>query len=199
MVAMSPRRPTGSVPWRRAIPPVACLLAIVMLAACTDTGSDHEANGSGGPKGSPASLATQAPLLPATVDQLPTTSVEGFQQLMDQLRGTPVVVNVWASWCEPCKAEAPRLSAGAAENPHVQFLGVDAQDARDGGERFIANYAIPYPSLFDPDGSIRTELDAFGMPVTVFYAADGSVAARVDGELSQQALDENLAAIATRP
>jgi cytochrome c biogenesis protein CcmG/thiol:disulfide interchange protein DsbE len=121
--------------------------------------------------------------------------VDGFHGLLDELDGTPVVVNIWASWCEPCKTEAPMLSAAAAQNSDVQFLGVDVLDSRDGAERFIAEYSIPYPSVFDPDAAIRTDVASFGVPVTVFYAADGEQVAKVDGELSQEALDENLAAI----
>ena len=64
-----------------------------------------------------------------------------------------------------------------------------------GAESFIAEHAVSFPSLFDPDASVRTELGSFGLPVTVFFDADGDQVAKVDGELSQSALDEHLAEI----
>jgi peroxiredoxin len=90
----------------------------------------------------------------------------------------------------------PRLSAAAVEHAGVQFLGVDTLDSRSGAESFITRHAVPFPSLFDPDGAIRTDLGSFGLPVTVFFDADGNQVAKVDGELSQSALDEHLNEIA---
>ena len=122
--------------------------------------------------------------MPSTAAELPTADADGFRSLLDDLRGTPVVVNLWASWCEP-SSEMPMLSEAAAGHPDVQFLGVDTLDSREGAEEFIAEYSVPFPSLFDPDGAIRTELGSFGLPVTVFFDAEGNEAAKVDGELSQ--------------
>lgn len=140
-------------------------------------------------------IASPSLAMPSTADELPTADADGFRALLDDLRGTPVVVNLWASWCEPCKREMPMLSEATAAHPDVQFLGVDTLDSREGAEAFIAEYSVPFPSLFDPDGAIRTELGSFGLPVTVFFDAEGDEAAKVDGELSQSALDEHLAAI----
>lgn len=133
--------------------------------------------------------------LPRTVAELPGTDTEAFRSLLGNLRGTPVVVNLWASWCEPCQREMPMLSAAALDERDVQFLGVDTLDSRSGAESFIAEHAVSFPSLFDPDASVRTEFGSFGLPVTVFFDADGNQVAKVDGELSQSALDEHLAAI----
>ena len=138
---------------------------------------------------------TRSPSLPTSVTELPTADVESFRALLEDLRGTPVVVNLWASWCEPCEREMPMLAQAARANPDVQFLGVDSLDSREGAEEFIAEFGVPFPSLFDPDGVIRTDLDSFGLPVTVFFDAEGNQVAKVDGELSQAALDEHLAAI----
>jgi hypothetical protein len=77
----------------------------------------------------------------------------------------------------------------------VQFVGVDTLDSREGAEAFIAEFSVPFPSLFDPEGTVRTELEGFGLPVTVFFDADGEQFAKVEGELSQSDLDEGLAAI----
>ena len=167
-------------------------LLMVVLAAC----SGEAAPPSASVAPSPAILAVEGvDALPTTVAELPTTDAEGFRALLDDLRGTPVVVNLWASWCEPCKREMPLLSQAAADHAEVQFLGVDTLDAREGAERFIAEFSVPFPSLFDPDGVIRTDLDSFGLPVTAFFDAEGNQVGKVDGELSQTTLDEHLAAI----
>ena len=158
----------------------AATIAVVVLVACT---------------GDPQQPAT-SPRLPTSVTELPSADVETFRALLEDLRGTPVVVNLWASWCEPCEREMPMLAQAARAHPDVQFLGVDSLDSREGAEGFIAEVGVPFPSLFDPDGVIRTDLDSFGLPVTVFFDADGNQVAKVDGELSQARLDEHLSAIA---
>jgi cytochrome c biogenesis protein CcmG, thiol:disulfide interchange protein DsbE len=168
------------------------VLTVLMMTACTDrTAAPSDA------APTPAANATAAPLLPTDVNALPATDLQGFQELMAQLKGTPVVVNLWASWCDPCSREVPKLVAAAASHEDVQFLGVDAQDSRSGAESFIADKGITYPSVFDPAGAVLTDQGALGLPVTIFVRADGSVASTVKGELSQSSLDEGLAQIAT--
>lgn len=168
--------------------------SIVLVAACTERAAPVTSAATS----SPALLAGgTVPGLPARVAELPTADTDAFRTLLAELQGTPVVVNLWASWCEPCTREMPMLSDAAAAHPDVQFIGVDTLDSRDGAEAFIADYGVPFPSLFDPDGAIRTDLGSFGLPVTVFIDAEGNHVAKVDGELSQSALDEHLAAISS--
>jgi cytochrome c biogenesis protein CcmG/thiol:disulfide interchange protein DsbE len=119
----------------------------------------------------------------------------GYKQLLTQLRGTPVVVNVWARWCGPCVAEAPLLHQAAADHPNVQFLGVDILDTKDSALWFIRKYAISYPSLFNPTGDIRDSLGLLGQPHTLFYDANGVLQATVSGPLGQEDLDQGLAKI----
>lgn len=167
-------------------------LTALALMACGD-----DADPAPGPaSSSPAIVAVEGVAgLPDTVSALPNADADGFRALMGELQGTPVVVNLWASWCEPCKREMPMLSQAAVDHADVQFLGIDTLDSREGGEAFIAELGVVFPSLFDPDGAIRTDLGSFGLPVTVFFDTDGQQVAKVDGELSQEALDEHLAAI----
>ena len=170
----------------------ALALVIVALAACTgDPATPSETVSSS----SALRAVEDVDALPATVAALPNADVGAFRALLDDLRGTPVVVNLWASWCEPCKREMPMLSEAAEAHRDVQFLGVDTLDAREGAEEFIARFGVPFPSLFDPDGVIRTDLDSFGLPVTVFFDTEGNQVGKVDGELSQVALDEHMASI----
>jgi thiol-disulfide isomerase/thioredoxin len=170
---------------------VALALATTLSAACSG-GSPAVSPAASGP---PASNAAIAPLLPTSVTALPNTDVAAFHQLLAQLKGTPVVVNIWASWCTPCVAEAPLLKAAAQKNPQIQFLGVDIQDSRNGAVGFLISHAIPYPSLFDPAGAIRTDLGSIGQPVTVFYDAAGNQVAKVDGQMGADQLAADIAKI----
>lgn len=170
-------------------------LCVALLLSALSAGCTHTDDAGPTSAPTPAANATSAPALPTTVNALPTTDVAGFHQLLEQLVGTPVVVNVWASWCDPCKTEAPSLVRAAAANPGVQFVGVDVQDARAGAEAFLTTYEVTYPSLFDPPGAIQTELGMLGPPATFFYDAQGQQVDHVLGLLSPDALDAGLAQI----
>ena len=171
------------------------LLPVVLVAiAAACSGSPATPGGASGADAGPAaSNATAAPLLPTYVATLPTFDVQQYQRLLTQLQGTPVVVNVWASWCGPCQAEAPLLHDAASRyGQRVQFLGVDILDSLDGARSFIADHAIVYPSVFDPPGAIRDSFGMIGQPVTVFYDANGEVVSSWDGQLSEQALEQGI-------
>jgi cytochrome c biogenesis protein CcmG, thiol:disulfide interchange protein DsbE len=175
----------------RALPTLLALLTVLSTAAACG-GSQPDANGSVD-VGPLARNAATAALLPTHVADLPTFDVQTYQGLLTQLRGTPIVVNVWAAWCAPCKAEAPLLrTANQTYGDRVQFLGVDILDSIDGARGFIAEHGLEYPSIFDPSGAIRDLLGMVGQPVTVFYDADGNVVSSWDGQLSQVALDEGI-------
>lgn len=170
------------------------VVVFMVLAGAACTHGDALPDGSGGPDRPALVAATQAPV-PATVGALPATDVAGFHRLLQQMSGTPVVVNVWAAWCVPCTDEAPLLVAAAREHPEVQFLGVDFKDSRGGAVRWLAEHGVNYPSLFDPAGAILTDLAGVGPPMTVFYDAQGVQRAKVPGLLSRSALDDGLAQI----
>jgi cytochrome c biogenesis protein CcmG, thiol:disulfide interchange protein DsbE len=169
------------------------LLALLSMAA-TCGGSAPEPDGSAD-AGRAARNAATAPLLPTHVAELPAFDVDSYQRLLTQLRGTPIVVNVWAAWCGPCKAEASLLhGASQTYGDRVQFLGVDILDSLDGARGFIAEHGLTYPSIFDPSGAIRDSLGMIGQPVTVFYDSDGNVAKTYPGQLTQTALDQGIRA-----
>lgn len=125
--------------------------------------------------------------------QLPTVDFDGYRALLQDLRGSPVVVNVWAAWCGPCREEAPGLSAAAKRyRGRVQFLGVDILDGREAARAFIREFDWTYPSLFDPPGQIRDRLGYFGQPVTLFYDARGELAFDWNGPIPEDILDQQI-------
>ena len=90
-------------------------------------------------------------------------------------RGTPVLVNIWASWCGPCRQEAPFLAAAnRTYGDRVRFVGVDILDERGSARDFIRASGWTYPSVYDPSGAIRDALGVIGQPATLFYDADGT-------------------------
>jgi thiol-disulfide isomerase/thioredoxin len=181
------------LPRRRVFPSFALVALFSVAATCGGSAPDDP--GPAPDAGPAARNATSAPLLPTHVAELPTFDVDAFEELLTQLRGTPVVVNVWAAWCGPCQAEAPLLAdASATYGDRVQFLGIDIVDSLDGARRFIATHGLSYPSIFDPSGAIRDSLSMIGQPVTVFYDADGNVVASYPGQLSRSALDDGIRA-----
>ena len=166
------------------------LVALLSIAATCGGSSEPPDDGDAGP---PAQNAVTAPLLPTHVAELPSFDVQTYQELLTQMHGTPVVVNVWAAWCGPCQAEAPLLhTASQTYGDRVQFLGVDILDSRDGARGFIDEHGLTYPSVFDPSGAIRDSLGMIGQPVTVFYDADGNVASTWEGQLTQTALEQGI-------
>jgi thiol-disulfide isomerase/thioredoxin len=121
-------------------------------------------------------------------------SVAKFRSTLRSMRGKPVVVNYWATWCEPCKAETPRLVRAAHEyEGRVRFLGVDVQDDSVAARRFVRVFRVPYPSLTDPMRKIlRSQKRIVGLPVTQFYEADGKLAFVHFGEIKADDLEEKI-------
>ncbi len=123
--------------------------------------------------------------------------LNGYHDLLGQLRGTPVLVNFWASWCPPCREEMPLLvDAHSRFGDRVQFLGVDILDSREGGERLVDEFSVGFPSVFDPENAIGLSYDLFAPPMTLFIDRQGRVVATVTGQLTSDELEENLQAIA---
>jgi cytochrome c biogenesis protein CcmG, thiol:disulfide interchange protein DsbE len=103
---------------------------------------------------------------------------------LSTLRGTPLVVNVWASWCPPCIAEMPILTSAAADlRGEVQFLGIDIQDQDASALEMMAAFGADFPSVVDEAGEIRGLLAIPGPPVTFFVNEQGVIVGRHDGAL----------------
>ena len=93
---------------------------------------------------------------------------------MHVLRGYPVVINVWAAWCGPCRVELPLLQTASLKwGKRVAFLGVDLKDDRDSAERLLRGIPLTYPSYEDPRGQVLTQYRLLGTPSTIYYDAAG--------------------------
>lgn len=105
-----------------------------------------------------------------------------------------VVLNVWASWCAPCRAEAPALAGLARDlsDRGVQFVGLNTRDSDVSARAFVDRYALDYPNVIDRDGQLQLlfadSLPPQVIPSTLVIDADGRVAARVLGRSSEATL-----------
>lgn len=172
----------------------ALAIGVMALSGCggqTATGSAESGTGYVAGDGSAVVLPV-ADRQPAPDISGPT--LEGGSWSLAQERGDVVVLNVWASWCAPCRAEAPALEQVSVETADqgVQFVGLNTRDTDAAAKAFVANYGITYPNVVDTDGTIqlafRDTLPPQSIPSTVFIDAEGRVAARVLGEIDRSRL-----------
>jgi thiol-disulfide isomerase/thioredoxin len=108
--------------------------------------------------------------------------VTGGEFDLARYRGTPVVINIWASWCPGCVAEAEDLRRFAEAHPEAQVIGVDIQDTRGGARDFYSRWGWTWPSVFDPSGQLAARLGLQGLPTTLFLDTEHRVVARIVGE-----------------
>jgi thiol-disulfide isomerase/thioredoxin len=174
----------------------ATLLALSVLgsaAACSDE------VGSSGDQGFVSGKGIITAVAPADREkpgEVAGETLDGQDVSLEQYAGKVVVVNVWGSWCAPCRKEAPMLADAAREwaDKDVVFLGINTRDqSKAAAEAFVRRFDIPYDSLYDPQGrtllSFRDSLAMSSIPSTVVVDADGRAAGRVLGELSRSTLD----------
>lgn len=123
--------------------------------------------------GSPPPLAA----LHKQANELLPGGTDAFEQRVASLRGYPVVANIWASWCVPCRQEFPVLQKLSARyGKKVAFLGVNAEDSDDAAKTFLGEEPVPYPSYTDPDKDILYSVGGSGgLPATAFYDSSGEL------------------------
>jgi cytochrome c biogenesis protein CcmG/thiol:disulfide interchange protein DsbE len=174
---------------RRAARAVAVVLLVAAgLSAC---GSPPERAPDSSSATIPAVNAAQAALLPSSADALPDFTLARYHELLRQLRGTPVVANMWGSWCPPCNDEAPMLAAAHARfGDRVQFIGIDIEDSVASARAFVRRYGWTFPSIRDPDfpSSFRPGLGFAAQPNTLFYNASGRLVDSWQGPLTSDRL-----------
>jgi cytochrome c biogenesis protein CcmG/thiol:disulfide interchange protein DsbE len=110
------------------------------------------------------------------------------------LKGKPVMLNFWASWCDVCKAEAPLLQNAwqRVQSQGIVFVGIDIQDTRSDGLSFLQTYGITYPNVVGASGSVTINYGVTGVPETFFLNRQGVIVKKVIGELTEQTLQSNL-------
>jgi cytochrome c biogenesis protein CcmG/thiol:disulfide interchange protein DsbE len=113
---------------------------------------------------------------------------------LKEFRGDVVVLNIWASWCPPCRTEAPALSATWARyrSRGVHFLGVNHLDTEPAALEFVREFRVSYPSVFDPKGEVAARYGALGIPSTFVITPEGRIAYRFLGRVTVRSLSRVL-------
>lgn len=160
------------------------VFAMLLLTACSGTSEGGESSGAGFVAGDgtftivPVEHRVAAPLLSG-----PT--LDGGEVSTADFAGQIIVVNVWGSWCAPCRAEAPELVKASQELDDVAFLGINTKENDEAPAlAFERAFGVEYPSIFDPDGRLLLGFDQLppkAIPSTVVIDEEGRVAARVLG------------------
>jgi cytochrome c biogenesis protein CcmG/thiol:disulfide interchange protein DsbE len=154
------------------------LLLVLLVASLAACGGEEDRVASPGPKAQDSGRADLPPELQRLRERA-NVIVEGgpeaFERQLRDLRGYPVVVNKWASWCGPCRTEFPIFDQVATElTGEVAFLGVNAEDNPDAAREFLRENPVGYPHYADPDQEVAKLFRGnAGFPTTAFYDARG--------------------------
>ena len=176
-------------------------VAIAIGASLALGGSEDEGDvGSQAASQAPATVATKGLAKPlaanrAQASQLIDGSTEALEAKLAELRGHPVVVNQWGSWCPPCRAEFPFFGESAdAHAAEVAFVGVDIQDDRGAAEEFLEDFPVPYPSIYDPDADAVFSIGWTQVsPTTWFIDEEGEIVHQRPGAYANRdQLEEDL-------
>jgi thiol-disulfide isomerase/thioredoxin len=112
---------------------------------------------------------------------------------LEDFAGRPVVINIWASWCESCVQEAPELASFAQRHPRLAILGVDTTDSDDAGRDFARQHGYAFPSIVDAGGQIGQQLGVDGLPTMLFLDGQHRVVQRINGAANPGQFDSTLA------
>lgn len=182
------------------------MLVVVLITGCSSTGAD-EPTRAGNTEGYVSAQKSVTMVEPAKRQAAPDIrgSVLGEKDKMlstADLKGKVVVLNVWGSWCGPCRAEAPELKAASERTAKTaQFVGLNTRDY-DQGPPLAFNRAnqITYPSIWDPTGSVLVSLAGTlpptAIPSTLIIDKEGRVAARVVGPVTETTLVDMIGDVA---
>jgi thiol-disulfide isomerase/thioredoxin len=183
---------------RRLFPKFVALLAIGALAAgCSGSGATDQGAGDTGYVSGGGTVTTIPPSDRKPAPALAGETLDGERIALSDFAGKVVVLNVWGSWCPPCRKEAPDLveAANSLASKDVVFLGINTRDATpDPAKAFVRRFDVPYPSVFDPDGQqllgFRETLPPKAIPSTLVIDTEGRVAARVLGAVSRTTVEQ---------
>ena len=125
--------------------------------------------------------------------QLP--ALDGGEQSLSAYRGRPVIVNFWATWCEPCKQEMPALQAETASRPDLVVLGIDNVESAVKVRPYVEQLGVHFPILLDQDGSAVERYQVSGLPTSFFVDRSGVLRYVYRGALTPETLRDSVAAI----
>ena len=173
---------------RTAVRIAAVLAATLIVVSCARTGADEQTR-SAGQVGYPTVPRNLTRIPPEQRQELPIVSgptLDSNQTISTRdYRGKVVVINVWGSWCPPCRKEAPDLQAASVETKETaQFIGITSKDYDPApAEAFVRSFQITYPSIYDPTGKVLLafagELPPSAIPSTMIIDRQGRLAVRV--------------------
>jgi thiol-disulfide isomerase/thioredoxin len=180
-------------------------LACVLLAGCAasgDAGSRVSGSVASGASGAGVGITTYPVGQRPSIPDVSGATLDGGSLALSSLLGKVVVLNVWASWCEPCRAESPALARVARDTASagVSFVGVDEQDRPEPARAFAASAGTTYPQLVDVDGKLLASLrlvPSSGIPSTLVLDRTGHVAARVIGAIDATTFEALVRAVAS--
>lgn len=160
--------------------------------------------GGAGRETSGESVGDNDPRLPAavgsTAPDFTLPNLEGEPVALSSLRGKPVVINFWATWCAPCKEEMPLLESTSQQlGDQVVFLGVDYAEGKDVVQSFVSELGLTFPILLDSDGAVADRYFVRNYPTTLFVDAEGVVRAQRVGLLDEDLLEKYLETIGIEP
>lgn len=126
------------------------------------------------------------------IADLPAITATEFEAHLAGL-DKPAVVNVWASWCVPCRSEAPLLDEAYAQHgDEIEFIGVDVQDSQAGAKQFLAEFGLGFDHFFDRDRAIPNFYGGLGTPITMFFAPQGELVTTHNGVIDERTLALNI-------
>lgn len=157
---------------------LAVLVAVAVVVGIAQTGGGEDAPS---PAVAPTPAAAQrqlagspGPLADLHAQANALLPIEDLDDRLASLRGYPVVINIWGSWCNPCREEFPILQRlSASEGRRVAFIGIATQDAEENAGAFLRRRPVSYPSYLDFDGRAADRYGAIGAPATIFLDENG--------------------------
>lgn len=176
------------------------LLTYGLLSKGTDDRIDQALASGRAPEAPHFSLEALEPgTVPPNLARSVGTALSGNRVALSDLQGVPVVLNLWASWCTPCRQEAPVLQRSWREHgpKGVLFLGLDIQDLRGQARDFVRKNGATYPSVREPERDVANTYGATGIPETYFIDSSGHVVAHARGPVDASELAAGVKAART--